>query len=86
MRSFGSFKLKSCQFSQSSGGDRLGKIVAGSLGDKWFRWCPIQGKKVKCDGLCKVVFGLPDNMRESGFEDCHMCSVEKYVFCPGKAV
>jgi hypothetical protein len=51
-------------------------MVAGSIGDKRLRFCPVQHKKARCDGFCKVVFGVSDAMRMSGVEDCHMC----YVF------
>jgi hypothetical protein len=41
------------------------------VAEKKLRLCPLQSKKVVCDGLCKVVF---DNSA------CHLCSVFEESF------
>lgn len=37
------------------------------LGKKVLRLCPVKGRRVLCDGLCKVVFSVVD--------DVHICPV-----------
>ena len=51
------------------------------LGRKVLRFCPVKGRKVVCDGLCKVVFSVVDVSRDCCSNgSVHICAVWEEAF------